>query len=729
MNLKPITEETLSTIAHLASECFIDDPFYRDIATSPEQRLAALEQIFIQSIRICIKYGYAYYYEQDGKSSAFALWFNYNKLKKQDKTAYNHIFPVNHNSPIHKKIQKELYQIDDIICDNTEYLYLLAIGVTKNFRRQGIATRMIESVQKAYPEYNLFADLSNRQSAKLYQRLGFELIGEESACIFTHYQSKMPVYNFSRTDEIHLALPMNFPLDSFLNRVPQSTAIQIPYLQTIENETYHFFKQSLYHHSEARLVTIDYDELLNFQRLINVSKYQELKKTIYEKTILLYTSLTNDRTLPKISSNTKRILTTKKEEWELIPDFYISIPIRYNNVELLKLAHSKHDTPIINQILRALNFRTKYEAGIPIQELENRNFKYRIRRYYIGTINVQIQAEEEISFCGGHKTDVNNIGVPMEMEMIVSIDQMTQTGVLHIVALSCGLLTTQLLDSISRNQLNIQRDSRYENLYQYLKREFDIEKKGAPKSFITTSKDRKEISDNLLASILFCETFYEDGEVLGTVIDTEIVKKLASKNGLAQYNYASVYAYTNVAIQLSSTLAGNMTERIVKESITLFYIELILFEEAAIHIANDKIITFLTQLDKYSPDTVLKSINKIISSHMRTIEFWDIQMNYPSSKKSIDDLRRAFKIRKEQEVIERNKTQLFAIYQIRSSIIDRTESSILSAAGIILTVISVIDIITDNSKSPVLSAVALIVGILLILKRYFFQRLLNYTEK
>lgn len=112
---------------------------------------------------------------------------------------------------------------------------------------------------------------------------------------------------------------------------------------------------------------------------------------------------------------------------------------------------------------------------------------------------------------------------------------------------------------------------------------------------------------------------------------------------------------------MSDTLAGSITERITRESITLFYIELILFEEAAIQIANHRIVNFLTQLDNYVPSSVLKQINAIVSDHVRTIEFWDIQMNYPSSKKSVDDIREAFHIRKELELIERNKAQLLTI--------------------------------------------------------------------
>ena len=79
--------------------------------------------------------------------------------------------------------------------------------------------------------------------------------------------------------------------------------------------------------------------------------------------------------------------------------------------------------------------------------------------------------------------------------------------------------------------------------------------------------------------------------------------------------------YSNIVLQTSEFLRGTITERIITESITLFYIELLLFEESAINIANDEIIRFLSNLDNYSPSTVLDNINVIISDYSKTIDF------------------------------------------------------------------------------------------------------------
>lgn len=727
MTIHSITEADIETIANLAGACFIDDSFYISLSTDRNERLTAIQTIFSESIRICIAYGDAYYYKSDGVAVAFALWFNYSKLKKENPTAYNHIFPgISHHSDGYK-LHNEYNSIKNLLDFSTEYLYLLAIGVQESHRRQGIATLLVNAEKETYPQYNLFTDVSNPQSVKLYQNLGFDILGEKESCTLIRFLSTQDNYQITKNTQLFLALPEHFPIEQLLGRKVQPFLATLPHIQTMQGQGA-AFKQSVTCTSRAKVIALDYDELLTYQRYINVLNYQEIKLNIDKKNILVYVMSANECSQQELSSYIQPTFTNKACEWSLIPDIYISIPIRYRNLNKIIEIHNKQDDFTINRILTSLDFRTIYEAGIPVKELDKQGFKDRIARYYLGKIAVQIQSESEITF-NGVNNSVNNIGNPAELGIIISIDHTTQCGVLHLVSLSCGLLLTQLLDSISRNQINIQTATSSENLYSYIKREFDIEKKGTAKSFITVPQKREMIQNDLLASILFCETLYDDDESIGKVADAEILKKLESLTGSAQYNYACVFSYTNVLIQMSDALAGSITERIVKESVTLLYIELILFEEAAIHIANDEIVRFLTCLDKYSPDTVLRNINFIISNHVRTIEFWEIQMNYPSSKKSVNDIRRSFKIKKEQEIVERNKTQLLTIYQIRSGIVDRTEASILSAAGIILTVISVTDLITDSSKSPVLSLIALLIGIVLLTKRFIFQKILTNNKE
>ena len=725
MIIKPIKIADIDIVAQVAAECFADDHFYASLHSDREQRKELLKKLFIESIHICILHGHAYFYESKGECIAFALWFNYNRLKKLDIKAFNHIFTSTDNH-LEGKLKEELHSIENILNGSREYFYLLAIGVTPSHRRQGIATTLVRKMLDTYPQYNLFADVSNQRSLKIYEQLGFEILEKSGSCTFIRLLSQQKDYCIPEDNNIYLAIPNTCSAESFFNKKVKSQPITLPYMEVIETGC-PFFRQSLYQSCPARLIKISYIELLRYQRFINILNFQEIELTIDNTSCLVYVYSGHDERNIIYNNEIHHSLYCKQCEWSIVPDVYISVPILYNNIDKLIQTHNQHDEFTINRVLTSLDFRTTYEAGIPVKDLDSRCFKYRIHRFYLGKVTVQIQSEDQISFNG--LANKINIGTPVEIGLIISVDEMTQCGVLHLISLSCGLPITQLLDSVSRNQINIiKATSQSENFYQYIKNEFDLEKKGTAKSFITIPQKREEIGNDLLASMLFCETLYEDNESIGKVADKEIVQKLVSPTGIAQYNYACVFAHTNIVMQISDTLQGSVTERIIKESITLFYIELILFEEAAIYIADDRIVNFLTQLDQYSPNQVLKNINLIISNHVRTIEFWDIQMNYPSSKKSVDDIRRAFKIRKEQEKIECNKAQLLTIHQIRSAIVDRTEASIVSAAGIILTVISVIDIITDTSKSPILSVVALLVGILLLIKRSIFQRIISVSR-
>jgi len=97
-------------------------------------------------------------------------------------------------------------------------------------------------------------------------------------------------------------------------------------------------------------------------------------------------------------------------------------------------------------------------------------------------------------------------------------------------------------------------------------------------------------------------------------------------------------------------------------------------------------------------------------------------MNYPSSKKSIDNIRSAFQIENLASIFKRNLEQLLMIYDTRSDIIDKRESSILTAIGAIFTVMSLMDLIVLKENRPALIIGTFVVGFIIILKNWIFKR-------
>lgn len=751
----PILDEHIEEIAGLAVECFQDDPFYSLLSGQENERREKIREIFRRSIGICIHQGYAFGVCEDGAFVAFSLWFNYEHLKSCCQAEFNHIFYGDRKVPeSDDQFSFESKKIDETINGNREVLYLLAIAVAKTHRRKGFASEMIRVVQNAMPHLGIFADVSNQDSVMLYERLNFAVQEEVCGCRFVRYyshQEDIPVISDEKGRRVWLAVPDRFDIGHLGISADQEETACVEFLQTAGDARNSYFRYSFYESSKIKLLLVSYYDLLKYQRYINVSFFDEIKYKIGRKIVVAY--LTDRPEFPGLTDHREhQRLCQGKKEWDIIPDVYISIPVEYSGISVEAAMDSRKDESfLVNRILKALEFRTTYEAGVPTEkprlkngkddtdqccerqtlkvarELDNERFKYRIKRYYLGSVEMQILKEKTLHFNGTEDMDVP-YGNPIRVEMVLSVDMKTRCGVLHLVALSCGSLITQLLDSVSRNQLYVKIDEGYRNLYGYLYSRFKIRKKGVARNFLTVMDRRDNIQDDLLASMLFCETLYEDGECLGKVVDEEVVAILSSRNGNAQYNYATVYTYRNILLQMSDSFQGKLYDRIYMESVTLFYIELILFEEAAIEIANDEIIRFLGTIDDYSPRNALKKINTVLSEHLKSIEFWNIQVNYPSSQKSIDDIRTAFHMDETRKMIGRNQKELQMIYEMRSDIVDKAEATFFSALGAIFTIISVMNFIADPNNHSRLLITFTIIFLTIGLYRYYLKTHIFYRE-
>jgi len=732
IKVQQIHENDLESVCILASECFADDSFYRKLSENRNKRIEKLKAIFRISIRICMEHGYAYGIIEEGIFVSFALWFNYDELKRFYPDKYNHIFIGDKLSrKINKSLSKETKEIDALINNSTEYLYLLAIGVKNEYRGKGYASKMVMIMKEAFPHFNLFSDISNDSSINIYKKLGFDVVRESEGCTFVRYRSTQRETEPTKDEQsnIWLAIPLNQNTDDLgINVIVEETGL-LKYVQ-VTDDTDLYFSLSLYEQSEVRLIQISFCSLAKYQRYINVTLFDEIKFELNGKTVVAY--VTKKQSFPGLKGYTlKSEPYVHKREWDIIPDVYTSIPIQYTCPK--KLNASNEESFLVSRILKSLDFRTTYEAGIPIKSLDNRKFKYRIKRFYLGRIQIQILEEKSVLFDGQENGNIPN-GSPIEVELIASVDTETKCGVVHLVSLSCGLLITHYLDSVSRNQINVVSEGTNINMFNYLQNKFGIEAKGTPKNFLTITDDRENIKDDLLASMLFCETLYEDGIAIGKVIDKDITRILSDNNGNAQYNYATVYTYKNILIQMSKSFQGGLYERIVMETITLFYIELILFEVSAIEIANDSIIGFLGSIDKHQPKDVLKNINNILSEHVKSIDFWNIQMNYPSSKKSIDDIRKDFNIDEERAVFQRNKEELLMIYDTRSDIVDKSEAKLISFIAAIFTIISISSLLINpqgQSQWLLIKIIGLILAASLIAisaYRWYLHKNIFYKE-
>ncbi len=709
------TEEEIEVIARLGADSFIDDEFYLEYKTKGLLGKLELERIFKRSISICAQYGVASKITLNGETCAFLLAFNYLELEREHPEEFAHFF--NSSDALQNEGLTNIYNgFKRHLDKNSEYIYLLAVAVDEKHRRKGFATSLLKQLCLEYNEYIIFADVTNPGMRIITERQGFKAVENNvSGCDLVFKKAELISEPVGK-DGYYVAIPKDL---DFISTPPIAT---VTLKNAVCDAQYPVFHKVIDGEGcEVALYKLDAYSLLCMQAYINIADCIEHTAEHDGKVFFYYTCDVDANSI-----EVKTLEELKKErntdETRLIVDICTSIPMSYS--EKLLSFNPSEKAFYSGRVITALDFRTEYEAGVPIAQSKEAGFKKRIRRLNLGKVNIKIKSEMELMFNQKHTQE--QIGEPIEAMLVLSIDNESQICVLHMLCFSFESVLTQYLDSVSRNQLEVivgkATDGGDEsvNLYQYLYDNFGLNKVGTAKSFITGFEEKKNIKKEVLASVLFTETYYENDTGLGSIIEEDLLSMINLPHGVSTYNYADVIVGSNVVMQMSPNLFGPIELRIIKESTTLFYIELVLFEEAAIGLADQKIKDVLSNINDIKPSRILREYGKQLKEYASTIDFWKVQMNYPSSKLAVENNRKYFKTEELLEQYHRNQGIFQKLYEVRSDYADRMEASTLSFIGATLTVLSLLDILWAEATSLTLIGItAGVVGVLLLLKELF----------
>ena len=322
------------------------------------------------------------------------------------------------------------------------------------------------------------------------------------------------------------------------------------------------------------------------------------------------------------------------------------------------------------------------------------------------------------------------IGQPAFVDLIASIDTGSNSAVISFVSLSAPFLISHLLDNIIRNQLFVFLDAPMENhragewvnFFEFLSARYGVYKRGSPKMCLTVPYAKNILTNNQIASLLMAETIYASDEEFGSFTDSEILGIINSEYGMGQYDRAFVCCSSNVLLQFFESWRATVKERFEEESIVFFYIELLMFEEAAIQIVNNAIVSLIDGIEHISIDVFLHKTHRISTDYVKTMVFWDIEMNYPSSKKSLTMLRQAFRIQEQIDRYNRNQEELEFVFEAKRDIADRMESSMMNYILFFLTLIQSVSILipvlfVDTAKFPVFQLIGL--GIIFMIFAFY----------
>ena len=718
MKLVELKEERLEELRELFCECFFDDWYYAQMFPDQETRRQKMGAAFEGTLRFCLKNGFCFGVEDASRLIAFILCFDFHRCRERCPEEFAAVF----SGAARTGGERETDLCARIGALGDSILYEMSLGVKLAYRRRGIASGLVDYVLERFRDSMVVSDISNRGSVSIYKTRNFSVEELEKGYFLVAHDPETRNDTFSLSDSVRVIVPDPAVLARYgIAFREQGAPVTLFNAAVRQSGAFSCFEAAEQQHAAGTPVTMDYEAYLQYQRVVNLAQCEERLCG----DACWYEASSPFPCEPLLNGRLEEMLPTRASEWAIVPDMYVSIPVECRDGAERILREGKKLRPDRNAelLLKNLEFRTGYEAGVPSAHEESDDlsqFKARIIRQYLGKVSVWIS--EEAAFNAA--VPAERIGAPALVDVFISLDRQSSCAVLTLASLSLPFLLSHFMDNVIRNSLMISDGCAEQNFFDYFLERYGIVKRGTPKMYAVIPREKTCLKQSQVASLLACETIYPDGEDFGELIDAELSAVLAQEKGMGQYDRGNVYAYKNAVLQFDPSLRVPIGQRIAEEAITLFYIELILFEEAAIHIADRRIKALMSAETVAEPVAFLRETGEIYEDYSRTIDFWSIQVNYPTSQKSIDMLRKAFRVDEELAFLQRDQQQLQTLFDTKSNFVDRVNSRRVNSALAILSVLAVFSAWMDGHDFIATWNDLLSSGTIHLLQRAFFLLIL-----
>ena len=174
MSHKPIEikENRTNDVTNLFCKCFVNDHYYIEMfpqSQSERDRYEKMHSTFYDGINYCLKEGHCVG-AVDKSLIAYLLCFDYQKCIESP-GSFCDVFGWNYSEAL-----PYLHEVHDPIkALQGKTMYVLSIAVLPEYRRQGIASKMLDHIIKANRDCNIVADVSNEKTLPMYEKRGFKI--------------------------------------------------------------------------------------------------------------------------------------------------------------------------------------------------------------------------------------------------------------------------------------------------------------------------------------------------------------------------------------------------------------------------------------------------------------------------------------------------------------------------------------------------------------------------
>ncbi|WP_459928032.1 hypothetical protein [Desulfosporosinus burensis] len=268
---------------------------------------------------------------------------------------------------------------------------------------------------------------------------------------------------------------------------------------------------------------------------------------------------------------------------------------------------------------------------------------------------------------------------------IVTLTKHTLTclGILIIMIPSVTVPGHHVLFNLRANTLRIQHDGGSHGIREWLET-LGIRIFGTPRSVVFSSS---EIPDEEILKALVTEA-----TPMGKIIGSEFTSIL--NTNLAQYDTARVHASEVCLIELNNTMEENHLERISSQAIEIFFIELILLQDAAISRISSRI---KQELDNESNNPGKNDSSQILDllacETSQAVLFFDYnQFLFPTVRVAAENIANCFGMRKLLVQHNRYKEILEQLISIHKSRTEELENKTVNLLLLVLAMAQVVPV-------------------------------------
>jgi hypothetical protein len=319
-----------------------------------------------------------------------------------------------------------------------------------------------------------------------------------------------------------------------------------------------------------------------------------------------------------------------------------------------------------------------------------------------------------------HVIDINGRHCSYPCFAIVSIHSNTRLAVVDIVVPEIKAGADRIVDFFRSKQLTIGDSSDNRLIDQWLLENYGLHTVGDHRSLVFSGTKLSDVEKvNLLAA---------ESEPMGLIM-SEDFHEMSTKN-IAQYDTAEAYVSEITLLEINKEYKPELCDRLSEQAIEVFFIILLLLQDAAICNVEMMIENAISDECEYNGNSNTELHTLVVEMSKATRFFNPRNFYYPTVRLSSVKIAEKFGLPKQKKLMTENKLLLEQLIELNSMYVQAKENDIINVILIILAVIQVVPILFGGLEMICYTGIVSLACIVFIIlfRRKQFNRMHNKTK-